>query len=86
MPSILLLSIDAASRYQSTLLLLPVYEMLRTVIDAKIRRAKIVVDSLVYDVALDAVSVITSAGLSYSDMRPNAEGAMMGVAGISLPL
>jgi hypothetical protein len=86
MPLCLLLSVDAASWYYSTLLLLPEYEMLRTVIDAKIRCKKIFVDYLVYDVAFDTVSVTNSAGPSCSDMRPNAEGAVIGVAGISLPL
>jgi hypothetical protein len=56
-----------------------VYEMLRTEINAKIRRGEIVVDCLVYDVARDAVrdavSVTTSEGSSNSGMHPNTEGA-----------
>jgi hypothetical protein len=52
-----------------------VYEMLRTDINAKIRRGKIVMDSLVYDVAHDAVSVTTSGDSSTNDMHPNTEGA-----------
>jgi hypothetical protein len=52
-----------------------VYEMLRTEINAKIRRGKIVIDSLVYDVAHDAVSVTTPEGSSTNDIHPNTEGA-----------
>jgi hypothetical protein len=50
-----------------------VYEMLRTEINAKIRRGEIVVDSMVYDLAHDAVSVTTTNSISSSVMHSHAE-------------